>query len=425
MSGDESQSSGDASVGVQKVASIIAGFIKKTGKSVVRYNETKPMSKSKLDQGQILQHKDLLIALRGELQRWKLMKSDADKIFKTLGGEFKTTFKMDDEQIKDWRETMVKRLRNMIWGVSQALKKECHWALESFGDHPARASGSDQREEQPAPAACEYHWDTCLNLGYKKLAGNENRLYSLAPRIEPDALGSDGIVLEWLDGSTCKMSEHIMTVGKYRLLACARANNSQSKLLELEHEVTHNKVWMIQRCDRSLLVSIYEQSKQICQVKASLFGEVTTEYADGSVHTMPNEHATIQACKAFLEPLMVSYCKDEIKDKCELKQLKDEKLKALGKYGKRLVAPKPAASATHQPKAKRVKATAAPPAPPTPLAPSAQTPAPTEIDAPTPDAGAATTRENAVDDLARMYQRHLQAHTFDDAFMGARSASNV
>ena len=80
---------------------------------------------------------------------------------------------------------------------------------------------------------------------------------------------------------------------------------------------------MRQRADRTLLVSLYEQKKQILQVKAEFFGDT-----NGAKNMLPPSHPAIVAAATFMTSIANAYAADRIK-KHELKVDRDQRLKRI------------------------------------------------------------------------------------------------
>ena len=102
---------------------------------------------------------------------------------------------------------------------------------------------------------------------------------SLSIEDENLALDEALVDLEFPDGTKLVGT---ITYGQHRkAIAAVTGSLKHDVLWEAEHEITHHKIWMAQRVDRRLLLSVYEQSRQICQVRLDVFGE-SWEAASGS-----------------------------------------------------------------------------------------------------------------------------------------------
>ena len=73
--------------------------------------------------------------------------------------------------------------------------------------------------------------------------------------------------------------------------------------------------------DRYLLISVYEQSAQIANVRASLWGPLPqTDATTASVKTATNDHPTIVAACAFVVPFATGYAEGRYNSAREMKQ---------------------------------------------------------------------------------------------------------
>ena len=130
-----------------------------------------------------------------------------------------------------------------------------------------------------------------------------------------DLSGSDGIPSHWDDGD-----EHLVTditVAQYRERLQGR-QNTQARVghaWELEHTVTKHKLHVAKHENRSVLVSLYEQCAEVCQVKVSTWGDETCDQC-------------LQAALEFMIEIGQKYAKDELK-KDELYKYRDQKLKSI------------------------------------------------------------------------------------------------
>jgi hypothetical protein len=79
-------------------------------------------------------------------------------------------------------------------------------------------------------------------------------------------------------------------------------------LWSASHIGTHNALTISQRPDRSLLLSLYEQSKQVLQVRVGIFGPLP----EPQPAVVPRSDETLQKALALLLPLAVRYSQAEI-----------------------------------------------------------------------------------------------------------------
>ena len=75
------------------------------------------------------------------------------------------------------------------------------------------------------------------------------------------------------------------------------------------HCTTNHKVRVAQRTDRSLLMVIYEQARQICQVRVDAFDKNMSE----QVQRLPADHPVIVMAGEFMTTIAKDFCEDKIK----------------------------------------------------------------------------------------------------------------
>ena len=105
------------------------------------------------------------------------------------------------------------------------------------------------------------------------------------------------------------------TIKKLREFLAARGGKVHAPLWEGTHLGTHHVLQLRQRADRALLLSLYEQSRQICQWRVANHG--TVEEPTNAIK--PAEHVAVVATAEFAIPWCISYAEGRIKDARELK----------------------------------------------------------------------------------------------------------
>ena len=102
-----------------------------------------------------------------------------------------------------------------------------------------------------------------------------------------------------------------------RSATCRRSTVNNEPIFESQHSVTKNKLVIAQRADRQLLLSMFEQSKQIMQIRVDRCGTLPGTQPC----TVPLETPALQTCIVF----MTQVAKDYASDKVSLLQLKELK----------------------------------------------------------------------------------------------------
>ena len=98
-----------------------------------------------------------------------------------------------------------------------------------------------------------------------------------------------------------------------------RSTHSSEPIFEGQHSVTKNKLVVAQRADRQLLISLFEQSKQICQIRVDRCGTLP----GSQPCVVPLETPALQTCIVFLTKVAQDYASDKI-SLPQIKELKHE-----------------------------------------------------------------------------------------------------
>ena len=139
---------------------------------------------------------------------------------------------------------------------------------------------------------------------------------------------SDAVVAKWPDGDTHAITD--LTCGQLRGLQGRTPGAVGTGVLwSGETHDTHHALKIEQRVDRSLLMSLYEQSRQVLQVRQDTFGEVKDH--SKQLHA---DDPTCKACLEFLVDLAVDYASGKVPLE-SLKHERDARLKTLGLWDNR------------------------------------------------------------------------------------------
>ena len=222
------------------------------------------------------------------------------------------------EDLRDWEETLSRRLRNPMRVVAQAIlkRKPPPWALDFVPK--ADAEDRDPLGNVPSPPgeemtdaliedalasldagnddAFEYGLNDELMLPTRKRKGSEICDTGLPIVVDPEAAPADEVVGKFIDGT-----EHGIGITNAEWALKWPSQQASKCLYETEHKVSKHKITIKQRPDRkNILMSIYEQGRQIVQVAQKEFGVAGSE-------TMPNDHPTVVATLKFMTPLADLY----------------------------------------------------------------------------------------------------------------------
>ena len=106
-------------------------------------------------------------------------------------------------------------------------------------------------------------------------------------------------------------SKHIKPDTLRQMQAARRQHiETQGALWAAAHCKTHNKLTLAQRVDRGLLLSLYDQIKQVCQWRVDRHGKLPKDPQQPSL--VDNKDPAVQACKAFAVFECNLYAGDEL-----------------------------------------------------------------------------------------------------------------
>ena len=357
--------------GPQALADALIPIARKKGKSFLRYPTEGKLPAAKVDVPSILAADDVLLAcaqLQGNLS---FCKTDTEKAMQIVGKKFQKTWALQDAHFNDWWTTLSGRLRNVLFVVGHAASKTKPpaWVANlTFVSGSARqvveevlASGQEeegevQQEAAPgkssgdaAPGATSgdaahgassgdaaankgssdagpgdfnHGWSTDLMMAWRVQFGRPASDKDFSNPIEvPEGVDdADFVLATWPDGYSAQVSE--CTYGMYKSQQRKHKSSAESSLWSGVHSITNNKVTVVQRVDRSLLLSVVEQGRQILQVRVDRFGELPGPQPS----TVPRTDPTLSKAADFLQPIAEDYCRDVIK-LTDLQQIRDEKLR--------------------------------------------------------------------------------------------------
>ena len=126
----------------------------------------------------------------------------------------------------------------------------------------------------------EVGFDDQLLLPWRRSSSKADKDLGLPIEVHPSMDSSATAVAEW----PCGFRRTIpgLTWGELRKKTSGRVSNSSSGSglhFSAEQVGTKHAITISQRLDRRLLLSLYEQSRQVLQLPISMFGPVTDEFA--------------------------------------------------------------------------------------------------------------------------------------------------
>ena len=97
-------------------------------------------------------------------------------------------------------------------------------------------------------------------------------------------------------------------------------------LWESIQDGTHHRIKIAQRLDKRLLLSLYEQDKQVCSMYMGTFGIIEDEH-----ERLPNDSDIVKKVMNVMQPIAEKFASNKA-ERAELYELRDESMKRLSNY---------------------------------------------------------------------------------------------
>ena len=217
-------------------------------------------------------------------------------IDKVMHEQWPEKWKWNENQRKDWITTMTRRARNIVWHMKDFAKHKPNWLKDSMPwvfEPPeelptAKGCGGPRREDEQAdgtttsafvrdararvaataPKIYTYGWKMEANLAFRLEAGLTHKDHEISLPLSLEGLAdfdeADMVVAAWPDGHKAEIPE--MKVRRLRQILSTSRGREAAVLFEAFIPRNKHKLTIDQRPDRGLLISVYEQQKQILQV---------------------------------------------------------------------------------------------------------------------------------------------------------------
>ena len=315
-------------------------FVAKTGPSFCTYkDESQKVQKAKqikTGKGSVTDNLKLLghlhglqenLAFKRKTLKEMLWKCTENKDFLAKDRRWNMTA----PEKSDYVETMTRRIRNLCRCTHQAQgdTKMCahgSWIDKLPWKQPAKEVKEVKKKEEASGSGIDHNATTYgfmkeLLLPYRQRPGSNHKDTGLPIEVPNDCDQDACATATWPDGSTHEVP---ITYGELALLLRPGTTNpSVGALVNTETATTHHRVTVWQRVDRNLLMSIYEQAKQIRCVKMSLFAPIEDQHSQ--------QLATHPAVVAALE-VMIPLAKDYAAGIIERKNMTWEKNSRVTQY---------------------------------------------------------------------------------------------
>ena len=182
----------------------------------------------------------------------------------------------------------------------------------------------DKHDEvtQEDPDEYPFGFDNQVKLGWRVKSDDPDGIkeWSLPVTVPAGGAPTDPITVTYPDGT--EQTVHEFTLSQLAGLEVGR--KAEPPLWQGSHKTTHHKLVIDQRVDRLLLLSLYEQGKQVLQVGVKKFGEVPT----GPPTRLAPTHPAVTRALKFIIPIAESYMEGAIEPE-DLKIKRDELMQAM------------------------------------------------------------------------------------------------
>ena len=176
-------------------------------------------------------------------------------------------------------------------------------------------SGADEEEEEESGGEAtkqrggdnlNFKFDEETMLCLKNVDGTEEWISSYPIDLKKDGADTDEVSAKWSDGTTAKVPG--MTIGYFKILTNGKTSMSAStgRLWEKEQLTTKHDLYIKQRVDHCLLLSLFEQKNQICQIQLNSFGVIDEK------RQLPEDSDILKKGLAILIPIAEKFAKNEI-----------------------------------------------------------------------------------------------------------------
>ena len=303
---------------------ILSPVAAEKGPGFIKYDESEKQKDASVQPEKILMQADIMRQLA---EGKSITKSKITEVLKQLLEDNKDNWKMKTDEIPDWLTTMCKRIANSQHVLHAARSKSSvpKWYKTLM------AKGEDEDKKKQQEVIFEYHFDkTELGLPYRIKAGSKNKEIAKDVKLQEP---HQPILGTFEDG------EHeivCITGQEYQATKNTAKRVAEEILWSGQHSESQNKLRVKERPDRGLLISLFEQANQACQVHVDLFESDTwrKENRPGTQQNpdhfkVPNSEAAKLKAVDFMIELANSYANAEV-EKAKLYDHRDERLTALG-----------------------------------------------------------------------------------------------
>lgn len=345
----------------QDFAHLISPICAQKGKVWVKYDEAETVGKTKTLPALIHDSHDLLDILHGGSSSFNFVRSVVKEGIKLEEKKHRDTWKLKEDLREDYYETMTRRVMNLTRAVSQADRKDnlARWVLElpwrvNKGQEEEAAEPMDDHENEDDDSRLDedeinedakleekqkkakpkkdpqadrvgekyiYGFSEEVKMAWRKLADKSQAMKEPGKVVEftDNQRDRDPISAVWPDGHNVKIDA--CSIGQYKALQATTTSSKSNVWWSGEHKHTHHRVSVESLKDRTLLMIVTEQSRQICQVHVKSFAK------DGEA---PEGKEAQQTAADFMVTLAKEFVDDELKNANDMKKKREERMAEMG-----------------------------------------------------------------------------------------------
>lgn len=308
--------------------------------SFLKYDEAPEVKKARIMVGLIREAHPILRACHDLDEKLSFKRKTVEAAMKIILGKKAAEWRLPETQHQEFVDTMTKRLLNVLHVVRQAFLKPVRpsWALElPWGGGEAVVKATS---EEHVAIEHTYGFDEVTRKVWRRKESARGSLgepeFAMEARRPEGAKDTDAVEAVWTDGHQQRvqgmMCIEYETLGKQR--------QDPSEMWVGERASNHNKLTVARKQDRSMLIILKEQGKQILQVNVKAWGP-------------EDDEASIKKAGEFMITIAKVYANGMVEPGQALKSFRDGQMKLQGLGAKS--APKAASRAARRTRARRAK----------------------------------------------------------------------
>ena len=310
------------------LSALLIPFAAQYGTGFIKYDESEHCKDARVMPEVMLRQKDLMAVLSQGSKPFS--KSVVRQEMQALHEHFAQTWKFKgDSEVADWLTTITRRICNAQSVIFSAKRKSEYpkWLKQVLGTE------GDSNPAEAAKDSWEYGFDEETKCAWRRKVG-ASEPKDLAVAIVDAAGDQEPITARFLDGSSAQI--HEITCKAYRDMLKNKRGEGTGVVWRGEHSKTSNALRVQIRADRGILMSLYEQGAQICQIPIDIFEEEewkdknrVGKATDPKKFATPNSAEARKAAEAFMVSIAKEYAADKI-PKEDLYVHRDSQLAANG-----------------------------------------------------------------------------------------------